>query len=297
MSSVKSVPSTVDLFRKRMEAHMDSLTPAGARVVEFIDQNRGATLASTAVELAAHTQTSDATVVRVVQTLGFAGLPELKLHLAISVDARLTPADKMRHTLKEFGGDAGLAIDTALRTHQQGLEALQQLDARHQMLSAVTALQAGDRIVTFGIGPTAPIAKYASILLARSGYRASTMDAAGAALADQLLDLHTGDALLILAYAPAYPEVLAVFAEAKRLRLSTVLVTDRNPSKLSQLADLVVPVQRGMRNRVALHATTVACLEAIVLGVSAVNHAKATGALDRLNNLRDLVKLKAGSTS
>lgn len=47
-------------------------------VARYINENREVVLEFTAIEIAAATQTSDATVVRAIQALGFAGLRDLK---------------------------------------------------------------------------------------------------------------------------------------------------------------------------------------------------------------------------
>jgi DNA-binding MurR/RpiR family transcriptional regulator len=289
MRATRSEGKREDLFKHRLEIHGKSLTPAGRRVVEFIDQNRGAALASSAMELAIRSGTSDATVVRVVQTLGFEGLRELKLELAASVDAPATPADNMRRTLEEIGTDSGHVVDAVLKTHEEGLSALRGAASKKRIIAAINMLHSADRIVLFGIGPTGAIASYISVLLERSGRRSKVLNATGWMLADQLLDLHKGDSLLVIAYDRAYPEVMATFSQAKRLGLPVVLITDNKESELTRFADVVVPTQRGRAERVALHSTTVACLEAVVLGLSAANRQEATSTLDRLNDLRQLV--------
>jgi DNA-binding MurR/RpiR family transcriptional regulator len=127
------------------------------------------------------------------------------------------------------------------------------------------------------------------MLLARAGRQARSLDATGIALADQLLDLRAGDALLVLAYGRAYPEVTATIAEARRKRLSIVLVTDDLSSGLARLADVVVPVPRGRTERVALHGATIVVLEALVLGLAALDRPRALAALEQLNALREEV--------
>ena len=69
-------PKNVDPYRERLDAKLATLPPASRRVASYIDSNRLAVLASSAIELAARTETSDATVIRTVQALGFAGLAE-----------------------------------------------------------------------------------------------------------------------------------------------------------------------------------------------------------------------------
>ncbi|HUZ65854.1 MAG TPA: hypothetical protein VMU82_19290, partial [Acetobacteraceae bacterium] len=104
---------------------------------------------------------------------------------------------------------------------------------------------------------------------------------------DGLLDLRAGDAVLALAYGRAYREVAAVSAEARRLGLPIVLISDG--SGFAGLADVVVAIPRGRAQRVALHGATLVGLEALVLGLAAAGRAQAMAALERLNRLRRAV--------
>jgi len=278
-----------DLFTERLQTHAAALAPAGKRVVQFIDQNRAMALASSAMDLAASTGTSDATVVRAVQALGFAGLGELKQALVSSVAGPSTPADNMRRTLEEVGESTAQAVRVVLETHAEALEALMQPDARARIVAAVSALHPAERIVVFGIGPSASLAAYTAILLERSGRRTKSLNTTGIMMADQMLDLRRGDALLALAYGRAYREVTTVFSEARRLGLSVVLVSDVADSKLARAADVVLSARRGRTDRVALHGTTLIALEAVVLGLAAANRGDAMEALERLNTLRKAV--------
>jgi DNA-binding MurR/RpiR family transcriptional regulator len=279
----------MDPFADRFRAQNQALSPAAHRVARFIDKNRATVLASSAADLAASVGTSDATVVRAVQALGFDGLPELKQVLAATIEQRSSPADDMRETLAEVGENADRAIDLVLDTHQQTFNALQTAKVRAKITDAVSCLHRAQRIVVFGIGPTAAIAHYMAALLARSGRQTRTLDATGIELADQLLELRERDALLILAYGRSYREVVATFAEARRLHLPTVLVTDTLERKLARSADVVIPAERGRAHRVALHGTTLVVLEAIVLGLAASNRKRAMDTLARLNDLREMV--------
>jgi DNA-binding MurR/RpiR family transcriptional regulator len=164
-------------------------------------------------------------------------------------------------------------------------------------VAAAGVLDHAERVVVFGMGPTGLLARYTAMLLVRSGRQARSLDAAGIALADQLLDLRAGDALLLLAYGRAYPEVTATIAEARRRLLPIVLVTDDENSGLARMADVVVPAPRGQAERVALHGATLAVLEALVLGLAASNRPRALAALERLNGLREAVSGQFGSNA
>jgi DNA-binding MurR/RpiR family transcriptional regulator len=262
------------------------LGAAGQRVARFISENRQTVLASSAAALGDRTGTSDATVVRTVQALGFAGLGDLKRAILNSIGQTSTPADNMRRTLRDLEKSTGHALDSVLNAHADGLAVLRSDECRAQIAAGVRMLDASSRIVVFGIGPSAALANYASVLLARCGRRNRTLDATGSMLADQLLDLREGDSLLILAYGRLYKEVTAVFAEAKRLALATVLVTEANHTPLARMADVVIAIPRGHPGQVSLHGATLVGLEALVLSLAAAQPNDALTSLDKLNHLR-----------
>jgi DNA-binding MurR/RpiR family transcriptional regulator len=262
------------------------LGAAGRRVAKFIDQNRQVVLASSAAALGARIGTSDATVLRTIQALGFAGLADLKRAILNSLGTVSTPADDMRRTLVDLERTTGRALDGILQAHAEGLDVLRSEKCRTEMAASVRLLDGADRIVVFGIGPSAALATYVSISLARSGRRSRTINATGSMLADQLLDLHAGDVLLILAYGRVYREVKAVFAEARALGLTTVLVTEAGDTPLAKLADAFVAIPRGRPGQVALHGATLVGLEALVLSLAAANPQAALASLDNLTRLR-----------
>jgi DNA-binding MurR/RpiR family transcriptional regulator len=279
-----AVDSVSELSSVLRRAHQQ-LGVTGVRVAKFIDENRQIVLASSAAALGARIGTSDATVLRTVQTLGFASLAELKSAILNSGPVS-TPADDMRRTLVDLEAATGQAFDGVLRAHTDGLDVLRSEKCRTQMAAAVRVLDGAERIAIFGIGPSSALATYVSTLLARNGRRSRTIGATGSMLADQLLDLAKGDALLILAYGRLYREVKAVFAEAKALGLPSVLVTEADDTPLAKLADVCVAVPRGRPGQVALHGATLVGLEGLVLSLAAARPEAALASLDNLNRLR-----------
>jgi DNA-binding MurR/RpiR family transcriptional regulator len=261
------------------------LGAAGRRVAKFIDQNRPLVLASSAAALGARIGTSDATVLRTIQTLGFPSLADLKSAILKSATGS-SPADDMRRTFVDLEKATGAALDGILRAHADGLAVLQSAKCRAQVAASIAVLDRAERIAVFGIGPSAALANYVSILLTRNGRRSRTINATGAMLADQLLDLGKGDVLLILAYGRLYREVKAVFAEARALGLPTVLVTEADDTPLAKMADVCVAIPRGRPGQMALHGATLVGLEAVVLSLATAKPEAALSSLDNLNRLR-----------
>jgi DNA-binding MurR/RpiR family transcriptional regulator len=272
-----------DLFADRLREKRRGLSSTMARVVRYIEQNRVAVLASSAAQIARRTGTSDATVIRTVQALGFASLAEMRQELVADLE-RGSPVEAMSRTLKETGESADRAIELVLDTHIKGLDQLRR--AQPNIAEAIGRLDRAARIVIFGVGPTALLADYAAFTLRRSGRQVYALNRTGIELADQLLDLRPPDVLLVLAYGRAYPEVVCVFDEAERLQIPIVLITDSLAKELADRAQLLVPVTRGDAGQAALHGVTLVCLEAIVIGLAAVDDKRSLTALDQLMELR-----------
>ena len=157
--TVWSGASAADLFADRLREKQQGLSRTMSRVVRYIEQNRVAVLASSAAEIARRTRTSDATVIRTVQALGFAGLAEMRQELITDLQ-RSSPAEGMSRTLKETGESADRAIELVLDTHTKGLDQLRW--AQPQIVEAIGHLDRATRIVIFGVGPTALLAEYAA---------------------------------------------------------------------------------------------------------------------------------------
>jgi DNA-binding MurR/RpiR family transcriptional regulator len=279
-------------FDQMLRRAKQQLGAAGLRVARFIDENQQIVLASSAAALGARIGTSDATVLRTIQALGFASLADLKSAI-LNGRPVSTPADDMRRTLVDLDKATGAALDGVLQAHADGLDVLRSEKCRDQMAVGVRILDGAGRIVVFGIGPSSALANYVSVLLARTGRRSRTISATGSMLADQLLDLGKGDALLILAYGRLYREVKAVFAEAMALHLPTVLVTEADDTPLAKLADVCVAIPRGRPGQVALHGATLVGLEALVLSLAAAKPEAALSSLDNLNRLRRATEVQA----
>lgn len=229
----------------RIRALSPTLGPAGRMVLDYIERHPAETLASTARQLGARCGTSDASIVRTAKALGYSGLPELKQAIIDQAGPALpSPSGNMRRTLSDVP-HAEDAIAAVIETHLEGLRKLREEATLARLLTAVEALDPARRILVFGIGPSGALAGYASALLNRIGRRSLPLTQAGAMLADQLLDLQPGDAVLCLAYGRPYPEILAVLGEAGQRGLTSVLITDDLEGEIPPHAQIAVPVPAG----------------------------------------------------
>ena len=198
-------------------------------------------LSSSAAELGTESGTSNATVVRTLQKLGYAGLGDVKRRVAAPFSEPLAPEERVRQRLVLAGEDAGRIVSSIWD------EATRQLDLARRSLSlenvtaAATLISRAGNVYVYGVGASSVAAAHLTLRLGRAGRAARQLDD-GFSLADALLPMRGGDVVVVFAPGRASVEVETILTRTRDVGAQTVLVTD-------ELHELLAP-----RVAVSLHA-------------------------------------------
>ena len=286
MKQSRPVKNRVDVVAERLRAREKQLSPRLLAVARYIDQQRETVLESTAMEIAVANHTSDATVIRAIQALGFSGLRDLKQTLKAWFGPSLTSEDKMITTVSEVTSDVNSAIDFVLEGHRHACDVLSQPQNRVAVADSVALLGEARQVAIFGINASGILADYSVRLLNRIGLPAFSLNRAGIALAEQMLALQRGDVLIMMAQQSAHREGTTVVREAKRLDIPIILLTNATDSFFAREADVVINVPRGGENgRIPLHGTIMVCLEMLILSVASTLPQRTVKTMKRLQDL------------
>jgi DNA-binding MurR/RpiR family transcriptional regulator len=251
-------------------------------VAEFYVEHREEAAFLSAAEIAKRLGTSDATVVRAVKALGYSGIPELRRELIDELRARATPAVRLGRSLEDAGADPlGHVADLEIGL----LESARSID-RKDFDRAVDVLAAADRVVAFGLGPTGPLAEYFALRLNRFGRPAAAITESGLLLADALLAVRSGDALLLIVHERVDRAADVTLRRANELALPVVLLTDTLGGKLADRIDVALSSPRSRGGSLSGSAATIAILEALLLALAARDRSRSLAALAELNELR-----------
>ncbi|HAT1647021.1 TPA: MurR/RpiR family transcriptional regulator [Raoultella planticola] len=295
---LKREKGRVDLFGERFRARAHQLSPRLLAVVSYINENREVVLERTAMEIAAATQTSDATVVRAIQALGFAGLRELKQTMERWFGPSITSSEKMLSTVNALSCDVNSSIDFVLEGHQRACEVLSRPANRAAVAQAVALLSEARQVAIFGIGASGILAEYTGRLFSRIGLPSSVLNRTGFSLAEQLISLQRGDVIIMMGQKSPHREGMTALREARRLGIPTILLTQALDSRFSQEAQVVIDVPRGGDNgRVPLHGTVLVCLEMLVLSVATTTPQRTMKSMKRINELHKAIGKSGGKRS
>lgn len=290
MTSRKNKPR-LDVLGERYKARISLLSPQLKRVASYLNDHRETVLDATAIDIAEATQTSDATVVRTAQALGFSGLREIKTTLQAWFGSAQNAEDKMAATVDELAQDIHSGIDFVLQGHRHACDVLSAPDNRQAIAQAVALLTDAQRVALFGINASGILADYSARLFTRIGLPAVTLNRAGIALAEQLVTLQRGDVLIMMAQKSAHREGTLTLREAKRLGIPVILLTNALDSVFARQAGIVINIPRGGENgRMPLHGTVLLCLEMLILSVASAASQRTVKTLKRIHELNRSLK-------
>ena len=279
---------------ERIAAARPGLSPGEERVASFFAQHREEVVFLSAMEIAGRLDTSDATVIRAAQSLGYTGLPALKSELREALRTRATPTLRLGRSLEDLGEDPGQLLDHVLATEIQLLHDARETLRTPDFVRALDLLAVAQRVVVQGLGPNAPIAEYFAVRLRRMRRSAIAVGARGQALADALLDVRKGDVMVVLAYDRANPESELMLDRARELRIPSILVTDTLGLALSGLFTVALAARRAGGGMFHLSAITVVVLDALLFGLASRDRAAALGAAEELQELRARIDERMG---
>ena len=284
-------PPSID---ERIAATRADLSPAEDRVATFFAQHREEVVFLSAMEIAGRLDTSDATVIRAAQSLGYSGLADLKTELRDALRTRATPTLRLGRSLEDLGQDPSAVLEHVLATELQLLHDARETLRVQDFERAIDLLAGAERVVVQGLGPNAPLGEYFAARLRRMRRAAVAVGARGQALADALLDMRKGDVAVVLAYDRANPESVLTLERARELRLPSILITDTLGLALAGQFTVALSARRAGGGMFHLSALTVVVLDALLFGLAGRDRAGALGAAEELQELRARIDERMG---
>lgn len=227
---------TIQSCSLRLQAVMNNLKPAEHRAAEFILHHPQETLDSTINELAQKTDTSYATISRLITRIGFSGIKDMKKSLYQDV-IHYNPADTLEMmTLYQSTS----AKDICKMLYSQMLEMLKN---SYELCSPNLIEEAADKILRaknfciIGTGLSNICARYAYSYFLRIGINCHfDEDSTHYKMQTSLLD--SDDLLMAISSTGRSENILDCARTAKKNQVEIIVLSDFVISPLSQLADI-----------------------------------------------------------
>ncbi len=244
-------------------------------------------LYASAQELGADSGTSSATVVRTVQSLGYAGLQELKRDIATVFGSSVAPEVRLQQRIDHMG--AGLA-DISDRVWAEASDRIAlgaqtaQLD---NLAAAVELLMRGELILTYGIGTSGIAASNLALRLNRIGRSARAVANDGFRLADDLLQLRGKDVVVVFAPGRVTRDAEVLMQRAATVGAAAILVTDEPDSRLGARASVLLLAPHTPTGMTSEALLSIIVSDILVQALASVDRELAVESSHQLTNLRE----------
>ncbi|NGO44081.1 MurR/RpiR family transcriptional regulator [Streptomyces ureilyticus] len=243
-------------------------------------------LFASAQELGTASGTSNATVVRALQRLGYTGLPALKRELAADFTSATAPEERLKQRIAHVGHDLEQIKDRVFDEAAERLEQCRRLLETDVLKQAVQILADAREVVAYGVGASELAARHLVLKLRRAGRRARFVGATGFTMADELLDLGRGDAVVILQPGRLLREFTVLTERARAVGASVLLVTDEPTSPLADRADVVISAPHTPTGITAESLTGTVVMDTLVLALASLDEHRAVETSHQLTVLR-----------
>lgn len=244
-------------------------------------------LFASAQQLGAASSTSNATVVRALQRLGYAGLPALKRELANDFTSAVAPEVRLKRRIAHVGGTWTPSGPTSSTRPRSASTRPMRLTGPDSLKRAVAALAEAREVFAYGVAASEPGARHLALALGRIGRRARAVSETGFALADQLLALGQGDAVVIFQPGRRLMELSVLMERARSVGAKVVLVTDELGEAYADRVDAVLTAPHTPTGITAESLTGLLVADALLLALATLDEDRAVGSSHQLTALRE----------
>ena len=260
------------------------LTPSQAKAVDYILSEPEEVVFLSAVQLAGRLGLSDATIVRLSQSLGFAGYTDLKNHLRTQLMARLDTVTRLKSSAVKIRTVADV-LPAVLGADRANLKALAQTVSAGTFVQVVEELHGRDKMHLIGLRSAHTLAVF---LTSAMRYLGREVHLITPGVGDIWADLGTLDsgALLVAFSFPRYTsltvEITEYFKEAGAFVIS---LTDSAQSPLARLSDYSLYCPFRIESHMESFVSALSLLNALVTGVAFLDGDKSITGLRRMEEL------------
>ncbi len=270
-------------FTVLLRGKAPSLTDADQRLINVMVADPATAQFLSGAELASRARVHEAAATRLAKKLGFKGYPQLRESLRDEVRASSEPAGRMSRKLDAVEGDN--LIGDLVRREIGTLEALAGQIDQQQLNATADRLIAARRIFLFGRGHATSIVTLLDRRLRRFGWQTVPLPADGRDMAEHVLGLQPGDAVLALAMHRRPKGLGRLCQHAAERGAATIVVADTIGPRLKPQPDHLLWASRGADDEFQTLTVPMAICNALVLTIAKRNRTRSIEALDRLGEL------------
>ncbi|MEM8994231.1 MAG: MurR/RpiR family transcriptional regulator [Acidobacteriota bacterium] len=271
-------------LRSLLLDHFESLPGQQKVIAEYLLANLQEVPFLSVPALAKKVGTSEATVVRLAQRIGYSGFAEMKMALLeLLRGSVLGESDGVEACPARDPEDD--VLGAVARLEISNLERSVDAVDRRAFRRAAAAIFKADHIFTFGLGISAHLAELASYRLVQIGLRTTTLSTRFSSPLEQLVGLRPSDLLLTFSFPPYSKQTLQMVEQLGERSIPTLAITDRPTAPVASRARHVFAVRSDNMMFTNATAAATALVNALLTEVAVRHQGEAMEALSQINRI------------
>ena len=233
-------------LHRRIAEHHDHLSPKKRRVAQFIADNESFIAFASASEVGKAVNVDTATVVRLAQSLGFNGYPDLQESIRSQLPERMTFVQRVRQQQTQPRDEQLLPVQVFTNDIENLNQTMNQTDPE-VVRAAVEAIGRADHVFVVGAGFSAATAVFLGHGLSSAGIRTTVSTEGGSSLIVTLANIRPSDLVIGVSVWRYLRETVDAVSRAADRGTPTIALTDSYVSPIARIADhLLVAATRGV---------------------------------------------------
>lgn len=226
----------------RIYEAQESFTETERKIADYIVTHQEMVLVSSVQVLAVKTKTSAAAITRFAKTLGYKGLPALKLDLALDTkDMRQDLTDSI-----ESSDSYELIAKKTYQYHLDSIKKIYDLVDINALTQSVDALERAHRIFLFGVGSSGNVCNDFYHKLTRLGYPVNFHPDTHIQLSS-VGNITPDDVAIAISYSGETRDILVPIRHALKINATTIGISQIGKNSLAKEVDISfsLPRQEG----------------------------------------------------
>ena len=274
-------------FLKAIRDKIGQFTPAQLLLAEYITHYPESILFLSINQLAKAAKTSQATIVRFCNLIGYDGYSQMTkeaqqlMHSQMSTAGRFKLAQYSRSSVAatKTSTKATSAFERILAHEQENLIRLANSVKVREFQGTADALIKADRAVIIGCMASASLAAHFGRMLGKVFPQVDIIDSEGVIESARLMRLTENSIAFLLAF-PRYPNATVKFGQAaKNMGAKIISITDSHLSPISNLGDVTFHIHVGIPSYVDAYAAPITFINALCAEIAERMSAKTVASL------------------
>jgi DNA-binding MurR/RpiR family transcriptional regulator len=276
----------IDLRRRVAEAwnELSKSERSVCRVLSTTSAER--LLYASAAELGVQSSTSNASVVRTLQKLGYSGLSHLKQEVAAPFSSNVSPEVRLKTRIDHIGQDLNRIQQETWDEAASLIDLARASNDDEAYSAAIDLLMRAEDVYCYGLGASGIAAENLALRLRRTGLSTHRLNTDGFRLADEIMNLDAKDVLVVFAPGRVTREIDVLLDHAQIMGAGVILVTDELRDRLSSRVDRILIAPHSPTGLTSESLSALLVSDVLVQGISAVAPDDALRSSQLLNDVR-----------